>query len=351
MPGGFGKLARRRTFGISIEPTWSIGYSVELSLLAERLGFSNIWVPDSGPAPPYSDTIVTLSAIASATSRIKFGSAVLNFYTRNPAWIASSFLTLSDLGRSKIAGRSSGQRAALGLGVGSDWNVAKAGIGERSGRILQLREAIESINELFLGKEVTVRTDSFAIEGVTLSKSRGKIPIYVGTSSTKGLEMAGEIADGLILTDRIPAEVEESMKHLSWGLGNTTRRRRDIDVVNSVVVSVDMDRAKAIRAAKPTCAYLVSWLSNEESEAHQIDLAIKDKISQFIQRGDEKSAASLVDHHMVDLLTASGTPEDCLEKCREYLSYDVDQLAFCEPFGPDQKESLTMLCRKVIPRL
>ena len=83
-------------------------------MLAERLGFSNIWVPDSGPAPPYSDTIVTLAAIASATSRIKFGSAVLNFYTRNPAWIASSFLALSDLGRSKIAGRSSAKELLWG---------------------------------------------------------------------------------------------------------------------------------------------------------------------------------------------------------------------------------------------
>jgi len=336
---------------VSIEPSWSVGYSVDLSVLAERLGFSNVWVPDSGPAPPYSDAIVTLSAIASETSRIKFGSAVLNFYTRNPAWIASSFLALSDLGRSKTTRRSSGQRAILGLGVGADWNVAKAGIGERSGRIPQLREAIESINELFLGKEVTVRTESFAIEAVTLSKSKVRIPIYLGTSSPKGLEMAGEMADGLILTDRIPAEEEESMKHVSWGLGNTTRRRRDIDVVNSVVISVDADRGKAIRAAKPTCAYLVSWLSDMIAEAHQIDLGVKHRISRFIQRGDEKTAAELVDNHMVDLLTASGTPEDCMQKCKEYLSYDIDQLAFCEPFGPDQKESLTMLSRKVVPRL
>ena len=122
-------------------------------------------------------------------------------------------------------------------------------------------------------------------------------------------------------------------------------------MVNSVVVSIDVDREKAFRAAKPTCAYLVAWLDDEEAEAHQIDLGVKEKISRFIQRGEEKSAAALVDHHMVDLLTACGTPEDCVEKCREYFSCDVDQLAFCEPFGPNQKESLTILSRKVIPRL
>jgi 5,10-methylenetetrahydromethanopterin reductase len=341
----------KKNFGISIEPSWPISYSLELAALAERRGFSNVWVPDSGPIPPYSDTIVTLSAIASATSRIRFGSAVLNFYTRNPAWIAASFLALADLGRPNNSKKVPRQRAILGIGVGSDWNVAKAGITARMARISQLREAIESISELFLGKEVTVRTDAFAIEGVTLSNSKPRIPIYVGTSSPKGLEMAGEMADGLILTNRIPEDTEESMKRVLWGLGNSTRRRKDLEIVNSVVVSVDPDRRKAMRAAKPTCAYLVAWLDDAKAEAHGIALDVKNKISRLLQEGDERSAAKFVDDRMVNLLTASGEPEDCVMKCKEYFARDVDQLALCEPFGPDPKESLDLLARKVIPRV
>jgi 5,10-methylenetetrahydromethanopterin reductase len=239
----------------------------------------------------------------------------------------------------------------LGIGVGSKWNVAKSGISARSGTIFQLREAIESIRELFAGEPVTVRTESFAIEAVALSKASGKIPIYVGTSSPKGLELAGEIADGIILVDRIPEDVEESMKHVAWGLGNSSRKRKDITIVNSVVVSLDASRERAIRAVKPTCAYLVSWLSNEKAEVHQIDLQAKEKISQFIQAGDERSAGELVDQKMVELLTVAGTPQDCIEKCKEHLEQDVDQLAFCEPFGPKPRESISMLARKVIPRV
>lgn len=332
---------------------WPIEYCVGISKLVERLGFSNIWVPDGGPSPPYSDSIVTLSAIAATTSRIMFGSSVLNFYTRNPAWIASSFLALSDLGYSKLLTRrkQTAQRAILGLGVGSPWNVAKSGITKRSGTIIQLREAIESIRELFTGKSVTVRTDAFAIEEVQLSKPRGKIPIYVGTGSPKGLEMAGEVSNGLILTDRIPSDTEESLKHVLLGLGYSSRQRGDLDVVNSVVVSVDPDRQKAKRAARPTCAYLVSWLADEKARAHGIDVKVKEKISNFIKAGDEHSAANLVDEKMLELLTASGNVTDCIQKCEEYLRQDVDQLAFCEPFGPKPKESIEVLARRVIPKL
>ena len=320
------------------------------------MGFSTVWVTDGGPTPPYSDCIVTLSAIASVTSKIKFGSAILNFYTRNPAWIASGFLALSDLGGHDEKARRSNkqsfkQRAILGIGVGSDWNVAKFGVEKRSGAIPQLREAIEAISELFAGKQVTVRTDAFSIEEVSLSKAEDKIPVYVGSGSPKGLEMAGEISDGVILTDRIPTDIEQSMKHVILGLGYSGRRRRELEIVNSVVISIDEDRAKAIRAVKPTCAYLVAWLSDIKAESHQIDLEAKRKISKYILRGDETSAAKLVDNKMIELLTAAGNLGDCAEKCREYLQQDVDQLAFCEPFGPKPLESIGMLSSELVPKL
>ena len=57
-------LEGKHSFGISIEPNWPVKYSTEIALLAEKLGFANVWVPDGGPMPPYSDAIVTLSGIA-----------------------------------------------------------------------------------------------------------------------------------------------------------------------------------------------------------------------------------------------------------------------------------------------
>lgn len=344
------KIMRKRqhTFGVSIEPTWELDHSIAFAKLAERLGFSNVWVPDGGPATPFSDAIVTLAAIASNTERIKFGSAILNFYTRNPALIASSFLALSNLSSGPKHLR---QRAVLGIGVGSNYTVAKFGVFDRSGMIEQLREAIESIRELFEGKEVSVRTEAYAVERVTLSKSRERIPIYIGSQSPKGLRLAGAIADGVILTNRIASQLEESTKHLTLGLSDGRRDRKDIDVVNSIVVSVSDNRSRARHAAKATCAYLVAWLDEESASEYKIDENARKKISEFLAVGDERSASKFVDDNMLELLTVCGTPEDCAEKCREHLSYGVDQLAFCEPFGPDPLRAITQIAKKVVPKL
>ncbi len=343
-------LARRKNveYGISVEPTWRIGYSVELAKLAEKLGFSNVWVPDGGPAPPYSDSTVTLAGIATSTTRIKYGSAILNFFTRSPAWIASSFLALSDLGSWK---HKTLQRAVLGLGLGSAYNVAKFGISKRSGMNDQMREAVESIRALMDGKQVTARTDSFAIEQVQLSKSRKKIPIHIGAHGPRGLRLAGEIADGVILTDRIAGDIEESMKHVTLGLSDGSKTRNDLEITNSVVISVDENRKKARNAARTTCAYLVAWMTDEKAQAHQINTEAKSKIASFINAGDEPSAAKLVGERMLDLLTVSGNAEECIEKCREHLAQGIDQIAFCEPFGPNPVRSIEMIARQVTRKI
>jgi len=341
---------RDRSFGISIEPTWRIGYCVELAKLAEKLGFSTAWVPDGGPAPPYSDAIVTLSAIAASTNRIRLGSAIVNFYTRNPAWIASSFSALSDLASgSKPA--SSKQRMILGLGGGSPYNVSKFGIHKRSGMLADLREAVESIRELFEGKEVTVLTDHYAIEGVSLSKLRKRIPIHIGAAGPKMLRLAGEIADGVILTDRVASDLERSIEPVILGIGTASRRRSDLQITNSVVISVDESRSKALNAARATCAYLVAWTTDEKAQALGFGVLVKNKIASFINAGDEGSAGKLVDEKMIASLTVSGTVEDCIEKCREHLSHDIDHLAFCEPFGPKPESSISRIAKELIPKL
>ena len=335
------------SFGISIEPTWPQAECLKLAIRAEKLGLSNVWVPDGGASLPFSDTIVTLAAIASNTNKIKFGSAILNFYTRNPAQLASSFLALSDLGFP----RSNSQRAILGIGLGSHYNVSKFGIFSRKGMVQNLREAIESIQQLFKGEEVSIRTDPFAIERVRLSKSRGKIPIYVGSSSPKGLRLAGELSDGIILTERIASEIQEKLKHVELGLAYSSRKRRDLELVNSIVISVAADKKKANDAARITCGYIAAWLDEALSTKYSVDEEKRREIASHINNGDEKGAAKLVDQRMLDLLTISGTPEECVEKCKQHLNQGIDQIAFCEPFGPNKDEAISLIAKKVIPKL
>ena len=122
----------------------------------------------------------------------------------------------------------------------------------------------------------------------------------------------------MILTDRITSNNERSLEPIILGLGTASRKRSDLEITNSVVVSVDENRSKALNAARPTCAYLVAWTTDEKAESLGFDVVnVKNRIAGFINAGDEDSAGKLVDEKMLGSLTVSGTVEDCIGKCRE----------------------------------
>ncbi len=95
----------------------------ETAVLAERIGFDALFVPDhlilrNSPywrvtdtaARPSLESWTILSALAAVTSRAALGSFVLSNGFRNPALLAKMAVTLDDV---------SGQRLILGLGAGS----------------------------------------------------------------------------------------------------------------------------------------------------------------------------------------------------------------------------------------
>ena len=155
----------------------------------------------------------------------------------------------------------------------------------------------------------------------------------------------------MILTDRVASDLERSIEPVILGVGAASRKRSDLEITNSVVVSVDESRSKALSAARATCAYLVAWTTDEKAQSLGFDVPVKNKIAGFINAGDEDSAGKLVDEKMLGSLTVSGTVEDCIEKCREHLSYDIDNLAFCEPFGPKPVSSISRIAKGIIPKL
>src|SRR5438309_3007650 len=94
---------------LGLFPTESPRRMVELTKLAEDLGFSCAWIGDSQMI--WREAYVILGAAALATSRITLATGVTNPVTRDPAVVAAALETLHEL---------SGGRARLGIGLGED---------------------------------------------------------------------------------------------------------------------------------------------------------------------------------------------------------------------------------------
>src|ERR1043166_233267 len=120
--------------------------TVRLAQLAENLGFDGVWLNDAQCR--WRDVHVSLAAIGASTSRILLGPSVTNTVTRHLTVTASAMYSLHEL----TAGR-----ARMGIGIG---DAAVKDIAKQRPRISDLTHAIQSVRELWAGKEA-------AIEGAT----------------------------------------------------------------------------------------------------------------------------------------------------------------------------------------
>jgi 5,10-methylenetetrahydromethanopterin reductase len=207
----------------------------------DGLGFSNLWLTDSSLHARNSYAYLTLAATVS--SRLLLGTAVTNPLTRHPAITAVATATVDEISEGRmILGIGAGDRPLLALGL-------------RPARLASVRSAIEAIRALWTGDEVTVEDAAFRLDDAHLRfGARPDIPIYISASGPRMLELAGEIADGVILlVGLFPESLAWALEHVDRGAATAGRARPHIAVF--AYGAIDDDESVALAAARPIAAW------------------------------------------------------------------------------------------------
>ncbi|HEY3248015.1 MAG TPA: LLM class flavin-dependent oxidoreductase, partial [bacterium] len=151
------------------------------------------------------------------------------------------------------------------------------------------------------------------------------IPIYVGATGPKMLELAGEIGDGVLLNYMVsPKYNDEAMDRIAAGARRAGRRVEQIDRPQLVVCSVDRDRAKAMDAAR---ILLTQYLGQQPHimKASGVAQSLIDQINAIVQwpatHEQIVAASRYVPDDVVQMVSASGTPEECRTKVGEYVAH------------------------------
>ena len=284
---------------------------------AEEKGFEAVWQAESRLV---RDAIVPMAAYASVTDKIKVGSGVINNWTRNIGLLAATFLTLDDLAPGRMI-----------CGIGAWWDPLAQNVGiERRKPLLAMRETIEVLRRLLAMETVTFQGEFHQVEGIELDVVHGRreprdVPIMIGATGPKMMELTGEISDGAVLNYCVPPEYnDKALDLLAAGAKKSGRTLDDIDRPQLVVCSVDHDHDKAIDTTKTLlCQYL----------AHQPHIAkasgVSDDVVADIQsilgwpatHEQIQSAKHLVPDDLVHRITASGTPDEARAKVQEYIDH------------------------------
>lgn len=187
------------------------------AILAEELGFADVWVSDhlvvptgaSYPPSPYIfEPLTVLAWVAGVTSRVRLGTTVLVLPMRNPLMVAKSLASLDQL---------SGGRVLLGTAAGwleSEFDALGVPFAERGKRT---DEAIAILRRMWTDDHITAE---FPVHGLTFDSMRAKpqpvghIPIWIGGHGPAALRRAIEVGDGWHGAFRDPAATAELVKTL-----------------------------------------------------------------------------------------------------------------------------------------
>ncbi len=318
-------------FGIEFlpnEPAVKIGY---MAKLAEEVGFDTVWITDH-----YNnrDVYSTLAVLSLLTNKIKLGTGVTNPFTRNMAITASSIASINEL---------SGGRAILGIGPGDKSTFDKMGI-EWDKPLTKVKDSV-AIARALLAKE---KVNLAGMKGAQLDFSTGKIPIYIGAQGPKMLELAGAIADGVLINASHPDDFKFAVPVIRQGAEKAGRKPEDVQICAYASFSADKDQAKAVNAAKMVVAFIVAGSPENVLERHGIPVEDAKKISASIAKGDFGSVMAGVTPAMVEAFSISGSPENCRARIDELLKTGVTQIVVGSPIGPNKESAIKLIGKKVL---
>jgi 5,10-methylenetetrahydromethanopterin reductase len=288
---------------------------LEYAKLAEKHGFEAVWQAESRLV---RDAIVPMAAYAAVTDKIKIGSGVINNWTRNIGLLAATFLTLDDLAPDRII-----------CGIGAWWDPLASNVGiNRLKPLTAMKETIQIMRRLLNMERVTFDGEFVHVNGIELDVVHGRreprnVPIMLGATGNKMMEMTGEIADGAVLNYCVPPEYNLiAMDLLEKGAKKAGRNIDDIDRPQLVVCSVDEDHDKAIDTTREL---LTQYLAQQPhiAKASGVSSDVVSEIQSILgwpaTHEQIKKAKHLVPEELILKITASGTPNEAKSKVAEYI--------------------------------
>ncbi|MGH3924186.1 MAG: LLM class flavin-dependent oxidoreductase [Pseudonocardiaceae bacterium] len=347
------------TIGVQIAPWASARELVTTTALLGK-AFDVVWVPDQMLA---RNVYVVLSAIA-ASGHIGVASGVTFPLSRNPIDMASAMATIGELAPP--------DRPVL-MGMGAGGSLVASLFSKRSATLL-VRESIDLIRRLWAGESVQLseypalsarlgwREDASARLSYQVSR---RIPIMVAVGGPKTLQLAEQLADGLICTSTFPSLSYAALRSRDYSTAHriielAKRRRhegRDMRLVYGLNCCVSADRAAARafgrRQAALTVANPALWTALESTG---LDLESARAVRTVFEQGaGVDAAARQVSDGILDAFIVSGTPDECIEQLAELRGL-ARAAGFVEfylgvPLGPDLAEAAQILVDTVVPEL
>lgn len=256
---------------------------------------------------------VTLGAIAlGQTSRMSLALMAVSPFTVHPVQAAMAAATLDEFFPGRVA---------LCFGVGAPADLAAVGV-EAKRPVAAMREVLTVARALLSGETVRSAGESFRVQGRRLASGARSVPLILAASGPHMLELAGEAADGVLIS------AGASVEFLKWTLGHVRRGAKDRSVRTHgmVYASVDADEGRAHDRLRRLLAILLRGphhAANLQRAGSRLD---QQALNAAVLAEDWPGAEALITDDIVRRHAVSGRPEQVRARFAEYHAAGLDEI-------------------------
>jgi probable F420-dependent oxidoreductase len=326
-------------FGITIKPDMSVERTIALTRQAESAGFEFGWIFDSHVL--WLEPYPLLTLMAANTKHMRLGTCVTNPAVRDITVTSSLFATLNLI---------SGGRMQLGIGRGDS---SRRVLGKKPVTSDRLEESVNAFRKLTAGEQV-----EYEGRPVQLSWATGSPPVWIAGYGPKVLQLAGRIADGVILQFADPDLIAWCLGFVKQGAEAAGRDTRKIEVMSAAPVWVSKD----LKVARERVRWFPALVSN-----HVVDLVSRYKpeelppaLTSYILNREkydylhhcevDSNNANFVSDEVTDRFCLVGPAEAHIEKLRALVKVGVTQFNVYLMCG-EEEDTLEIYRRDVLPAL
>lgn len=301
---------------------------------ADALGVEGVWVGDDIGVG--QDPSVLTSFLLESTTRVRVGTGITPITVHNVSTIARMACTLQEVGNGRFV---------LGLGLGGIQDLQRARM-KVDRPVSALHDATLALRQLFNANSVTMKSELFNLTEFSLRISQPTdIPIFFGVRGPQMLRLAGEMADGVILSGpveylRYAMDIIDKAAH---------EREKTLKQIERVVwlPTVPTFKGGSDRLAKQVVALVVADTPEQVLDLLNIDRSRADRIREVVASSGPKGGADLINQDFIDTFAVSGTKEHMIDRFEEIHKLGATEVVIGPPFSGDWRGAMTELFQEI----
>jgi 5,10-methylenetetrahydromethanopterin reductase len=307
------------SLGVAFDGRNPLPALVEQARAAEAAGADAVWVSSH---LFLRDPFTIAAGVLAATGHAHATLMAMSPHVMHPVHMAMAAATLDELAPGRVV---------LCVATGAPNDLADAGV-VPARPLRALRETVEVVRLLLAGEPVTYKGELFRIEGRRLGPGRRAVPVFLAAARPRSLELAGAIADGVLLSNASSVEfVRASLEHVARGARG--RPLRQAGLVYASVADREPDALGRYRRQLAITLRAPHHAENLRLAGATLD---QEAVRRAVAREDWAGAERLVGDEVVRRHTASGTAAQVRARLEAYRAAGLDELVLGGLYTPEE---------------